>query len=392
MAKPSNTLLLAVTGNSPQVVTETLYGIFKQEFEWPTQIKIITTQVGAEAVRLSLLVQGKLSEFCRHYELPVPHFSVDDILVITDAKGQFVDDARTPEDQTALADFITRQVAQFSLDPNTSIHASIAGGRKTMTFFLGYAMTIFGREYDRLSHVLVSEQFEGLAEFYYPEPHSRVIEGRNKVLLDTSKAEVMLAEIPFVSQRSMFGDAIKHFSELNYSELVMQIRLAQRPDSIRLHFEFDRDKPAVWINELRLDFSLARFEFAFYAMLARPCGEDDDVIERPNDSVNIALAGKALCAQLALLMGLAAPASSKIEDFLNDLQDEAVLDSRTVDSLLKFDGLNASVFDTRRNKLREFVQRFVPKALADLVLPVSSGQKKGYSMAIKPDQISFSKS
>lgn len=391
MAKPTKTMLIAVTGNSPQVVTETLYGIYKQAFEWPTQIKLITTKIGAEAARLSLLVQGKLAEMCTHYELPVPQFSVEDILVITDVNGHVVDDARTPEDQLALADFITHQVAQLSLDPDTSIHASIAGGRKTMTFFLGYAMTIFGREYDRLSHVLVEEKYEGLADFYYPERNSRVIKDRNQALLDVSNAEVMLAEIPFVSQRSMFGDAIKHFSELSYTELVMQIRLVQQPDSIRLHFEFDKEKPAVWINELRLDFSLARFEFAFYAMLARPCSEEDDVLERPNDTINITLVAKALYQQLALLLDVPAPASSKVESFLHVLEDEAILDSRTVDSLIKFDGMNASVFDTRRNKLRELVQRFAPKALADLVLPISSGQKKGYRMALKNHQISFSK-
>lgn len=46
------------------------------------------------------------------------------------------------EDQEALADFIVKEVAQLCADPNRIVHASLAGGRKTMTFYLGYAMSL----------------------------------------------------------------------------------------------------------------------------------------------------------------------------------------------------------------------------------------------------------
>jgi CRISPR-associated protein (TIGR02584 family) len=39
-------------------------------------------------------------------------------------------------------------------DPQASLHVSIAGERKTMGFYVGYALSLFGRTQGRLSHVL----------------------------------------------------------------------------------------------------------------------------------------------------------------------------------------------------------------------------------------------
>jgi CRISPR-associated protein (TIGR02584 family) len=61
-------------------------------------------------------------------------------------------------------------VRELTADPDCAIHASIAGGRKTMGFYLGYALSLFGRPQDRLSHVLVSSPFESNQNFFYPLP------------------------------------------------------------------------------------------------------------------------------------------------------------------------------------------------------------------------------
>ncbi|MEP0357448.1 CRISPR-associated ring nuclease Csm6 [Paraglaciecola sp.] len=140
MSGPNRTLLLAVTGISSQVVTETLFVIYQQGLDWPDEIQIITTLKGSEEARLNLLSEGKLAALCQEYNLTVPSFSDEQILVVPDASGTKVDDARTIEDQQALADFITQKVAALTADKSLRIHASIAGGRKTMTFFLGYAI------------------------------------------------------------------------------------------------------------------------------------------------------------------------------------------------------------------------------------------------------------
>ena len=51
-----------------------------------------------------------------------------------------------------------------------SLHVSIAGGRKTMGFYVGYALSLFARDQDRLSHVLVPPSLESRQDFFYPPP------------------------------------------------------------------------------------------------------------------------------------------------------------------------------------------------------------------------------
>jgi CRISPR-associated protein (TIGR02584 family) len=53
------------------------------------------------------------------------------------------------------------------------LHVSIAGGRKSMGFFAGYAFSLFGRTQDRLSHVLVNDPFESFPDFYFPQNHTK---------------------------------------------------------------------------------------------------------------------------------------------------------------------------------------------------------------------------
>lgn len=220
---PQRRILLAVTGLSPQIVTETLYALAAAAAEpWvPTEVHLVTTVEGAERARHSLL-SADLAWFARllaDYRLPPIAFSEAHIHVLEDADGAPLPDIRTPADNDRAADQLTELVRRFTADPNTQVHASIAGGRKTMGYYLGYALSLFGRPGDRLSHVLVSEPFESTWDFFYPTPYSRIIETRDHKLADTAQARVALAEIPFVSLRhglprgllegrSSFGEAV----------------------------------------------------------------------------------------------------------------------------------------------------------------------------------------
>ena len=203
MTKP--TMLLATVGASPQVVTETLYAIHQQQLGWPSELRIITTTFGAKKVRQGLLEQGHLQRLCRELgNVPVPAFADNEqhIRIVPDAEGNPVDDARTRADHEALADFIVSEVQIATADEHQRVHASLAGGRKTMTFYLGYAMSLFGRADDVLSHVLISDGFEGHPDFWFPTQADayKHISNRDQ-LLDASRAEVSLTTIPFIAHR-----------------------------------------------------------------------------------------------------------------------------------------------------------------------------------------------
>jgi len=201
-------VLLAVTGLSPQIVTETIYALWKQDPRLvPDQVHIVTTRQGAEHARLNLLSPaiGWVERLRREYDLPPIQFPAEHIHLIPGAEGTALDDIRTPEDNVRAADFITELVRRLTQDEDSALHVSIAGGRKSMGYFLGYALSLFGRPQDRMSHVLVTPPFEGHRDFYYPSLTERPIhveQGGKDVAYDCRNAQVDLAWIPFVRLRA----------------------------------------------------------------------------------------------------------------------------------------------------------------------------------------------
>jgi CRISPR-associated protein (TIGR02584 family) len=205
-------ILLCVSGLSPQIVTETLYALAvtgEPRFV-PTEIHLLTTADGAERARLTLLSEepGWFQRLRQDYGLPDIHFTLDSLHILRDANGRPLRDIREVADNEAIADAITTKVRELTADPDGAIHASIAGGRKTMGFYLGYALSLLGRPQDRLSHVLVSSPFESHADFFYPTPQQRVIYTADRQPLDASDATVMLADIPFVRLRDGLQEAL----------------------------------------------------------------------------------------------------------------------------------------------------------------------------------------
>ncbi len=233
----SRRVLLAVCGLTPQIITETLYALAAdaQTPFIPTEIHLLTTAEGARRAELSLLSNdlGWFHKLRDDYKLPPIAFDTRHIHILRNALGQPMQDLRSPHDNQAAADCITDQVRILTSDPQCALHASIAGGRKTMGFYLGYALSLFGRSQDRLSHVLVSEPFESSWDFFYPTPYSRVLQTRDGQLADTALAEVTLAEIPFVSLRHELPQALLE-GRASFSESVAAARAALAAPQLRI--------------------------------------------------------------------------------------------------------------------------------------------------------------
>jgi CRISPR-associated protein (TIGR02584 family) len=238
----SRRVLLAVTGLSPQVVTETVYALAvgaararppRRPF-LPTEIQLATTREGAARARRTLLRQGRqpgwLARLRRDYQLPPIRFSARDIHILGG-----LNDIRCPEDNERLADALTQRIRALTADPRCALHVSIAGGRKTMGFYAGYALSLYARPQDRLSHVLVSPPFEDNTEFFYPAPRPRIIrtQGRRPRRLDASQAEVWLAEMPFVRMRQELDRRLLS-GGLSFSRAVDELNRALAPPRLDL--------------------------------------------------------------------------------------------------------------------------------------------------------------
>ena len=256
-------ILLIITGASPQVLTETLFAIHKQGKSLPNEIYVITTQSAKPLLVDGLFNQGHFQQLLTDYKLPEIEFSEKNIWLIEDQNGQPVFDASTEVDQVYMADFITRKVDELTKLENTAIHASIAGGRKTMAFYLGYAMSLFGREQDTLSHVFVDESFEFLKDFWYPTPHSKFVKNKAGKSVDCKNANITLTSIPYVRMRNLIDNSVlTSIKNVSFSKTVASlntvnskvISLVINPSAKQLTFA-------------GIDISLTAKEMAFYLWL-----------------------------------------------------------------------------------------------------------------------------
>jgi CRISPR-associated protein (TIGR02584 family) len=229
----SETILLAVTGMSPAILTETIWALAHPADASPPllphRVIVVTTTHGRDklnalfqpaaqlaglapwdALRAALQAEGhQLAGRLRFGQ------TADDIRVITaadPATGRSVElpDIRNRADNEAAADFLLEQVRTIVENPDTHLIASVAGGRKTMSALLYACLTLLGRETDRLTHVLVSEPFETLRDFWFPaQPggplrlaSAQSVGSAPSVLPAT--ATVDLANVPFVPLRNLF--------------------------------------------------------------------------------------------------------------------------------------------------------------------------------------------
>ena len=221
-------ILLAVTGLSPQIVTETLYAlaVAQRPAFVPTEVHVVTTTEGARLVREILLARdgGQFHELLSDYpEVGSPAFGEKGIHLLTGPDGNPMADIRTPQDNAAAADSIAKLVAALTLKADSALHVSIAGGRKTMGFYLGYAFSLYARPQDRLSHVLVNTPFESHPEFFFPPRPPRRLETRGGGHIDTAGALVTLGEIPVVRLRHGLPAALQN-GKASFSDTVAALQ------------------------------------------------------------------------------------------------------------------------------------------------------------------------
>jgi len=297
-------VLLAVTGMSPAVLTETLWALAHEaEPVIPNRILVVTTTEGRAALRKSLFeplhrFEGRTAWDTFRAALSAEgldlsgrlRFGVtgDDIRVITTvhpASGQSIElaDLRSPQDSAAAADFLLEQVRTVAENPDAQLIASIAGGRKTMGALLYACMTLAARETDRLTHVLVSEPFETLRDFHFPgQPGGPIARGDTRC--DPAEARVELADVIFVALRNLFVRELGRKAG-TFSRLVETCRENVRlraAESLKVSIAITR--PQVEVNGLIV--KLAPLEHLLLLFLARRTKQGEPAYGAYSDAVD----------------------------------------------------------------------------------------------------------
>jgi CRISPR-associated protein (TIGR02584 family) len=358
-------ILLAVTGLTPQVVTETLYALHQQGQDLPEQIHILTTAEGYQRARLTLINDGWLAKFYTDYQLPKPNFTAQHIHILQQANGEHLADIRTQADNKAMADGITEWIRNFTADPETALHVSIAGGRKTMGFYAGYALSLYGRFQDRLSHVLVSADYESHPQFYYPTPYTQVIYGNDPTRkpLDTQNAKVMIADIAFVRLRHGLDTALLQ-GKSSFSQSVAKAQQALGPALLRIDLKQRNIKAhGIIIKFIPTD-------LAFYSWLLKRQLAEQPLPTCPNDG---------------------APEQGYASEYLQEYQlinGELGGADRTIQTLQQ--GMSKSFFEQRKSRINKTLQHALAQAAtAYLISAVGNRPNTRYQILLNTNQIQY---
>ncbi len=268
------TILLAVTGMSPAVLTETVWALAHEADPIiPSRVIVVTTQAGRRRIADDLFVPlaafgGRCAWDAMRDALAAEGYDLtgklrfgttgDDVRVLTAteaATGRSMElaDLRNRAENEATADFLLDQVRGITANPDTCLIASIAGGRKTMGALLYACMTLAGREGDRITHILVNEPFETLPGFFFPSQPGPPLPNRAGThdYLPAS-AIIELADVPFVPIRNLFQRELGRAAG-TFSTLVASCRseIRQRAaEDLRLELFFHR--PTLRLNQTEM--------------------------------------------------------------------------------------------------------------------------------------------
>ena len=188
--------LVFIIGTTPQIITETIFSLAVERKWIPDNLIIYTTQVGNEIIRDNLINKNYFNNLIKELNL---NLKLDKIEII-EHEGNPLYDIRSINDNYLFADFIINNIFQLCNDSSKQVYVSLAGGRKTMSYYVGYAMSLYGKNNDKLLHVLINEPFDNISDFYYPTKDNISFQYKNRTV-DSSMAKIELIDIPFIRLR-----------------------------------------------------------------------------------------------------------------------------------------------------------------------------------------------
>jgi len=259
---PKKDILISVLGLTPQVITETIYCFYKKEPKFRIkEVYAITTLPAKMKIEEELFKKGRFYDLCKILKTKIK-FDETHIHLITDKNGNPLKDIRTIEDNKRVAEKIWEVLEEHTKNPDVRIHASVAGGRKTMGVFLAIFMSLFGREGDTISHVLVDEEKES-SNFYFPK---------------TKKEEdkLSLAIIPYIRLRE-FLKVEKPEKRIDFLGRIKNYQI-ELEKIFYPHIQLDFEDKKVIVNN-RDEIKMSEREFFIYSLFAEKAKKEEEFFE-----------------------------------------------------------------------------------------------------------------
>lgn len=275
MSRSRKIILLSLCGKSPAVITETIYAFAKDNPQLiPDEVIAVGTSECPSLIKAELLDSGIWKRLKILLGVPKTKLLFGEAadcvrLIPSAAKSGNADDITSSSDSEMFSGFIMNTLRQFTENPDAMVIFSIAGGRKSMSSVSALAMSLLGRNHDRLCHVLVTPPFDnpGLRpRFYFPDCGIREYKTPDGKSFSADKAEITLCDIPFVRLRYLFQ---KQYLRLpgNYLDTVEFANSMIHPDSAEMpELVLHPDSLNCEIGGIKV--SLTPAEFAVYWLLA----------------------------------------------------------------------------------------------------------------------------
>lgn len=276
------TILIASLGGTPQVVTETIWGLMNPDRlidprhrnrapSAPDVVHMIGTSFVADREAETRERISTLYRHCGYAPLAAESVLFD---IVVDGDEAPIKDIRTERENNLYSRHVTSVVQAYAQQEDSRIHLSLAGGRKTMSSYDQSAMMFFGRIDDELSHVLVEPlALENHREFWWPGQPEAVLTARQRlpdgalgeeieISTDVDAARIDLVSVPFVRLNARL-DGETPVEALDPEELVRQVQSALDADTLTVDFatralHIGAEKPVI----------LSEQHFTLFAMLA----------------------------------------------------------------------------------------------------------------------------
>lgn len=356
--KPDKHHLLVFSDRLPQVVTEALWALYHQHHIQPEQLEVVTSTTGKEEMLKHLISSSphqpnKLVMLQADYSLAPLHFNQQQIHLLPHPEHS-LHAKRDSIKQEENRDFILRLIQSRTQASNHKLHLVLSGEKRLYTHYVGLAMSLFARQQDSLSYLQIDAALKH-SEFFYPTPYSKIIYTRYGSL-NAQHAEVNLIDVPFVRQRHLLA-----YVKRNPQQKQQIIPPTPLPNTL-LSLKVDLNSGSLTCSGVAI--SLPPATLGFYMVLLEEMLDEDEKEGYqcpPANKPDRVLAIKYL--QMRLRM-------AGIASYDDSLQAVIALAHREIDNIqqkelcgLK-DGMKASFFNDKKNKIRTALQQALPAPLA----------------------------
>ncbi len=352
-----NNTLLVLAGSAPQVVTASIYALAEKGVVVDEVVAVcFEHQVPQLLASLNGPRQGGLSPL-EHLasELACSSISLDvsNLLVPKNCHGISLSHISTIGDVETLAECIFSLLRRITLDSERAIYASISNGAREMAFYLSYAMAIYAREQDSMSHVFFKEGYEH-SEFFFPTQQSEWFQSA-KGPLDKSKGTVTLLEMPFVRLRDSLPRSLIQ-SSLNLEQARAIHQLANQDVSL----ELDDYSTGLICSGVYIE--MTESNYAFYRMLVVDLQDAKEGYDSPNNEEPCTVTALHYINQRMAIHGM--PLFDALDVAL-DYAEENLLSMRQneIDGLRY--GMKKSFFNQRKFEINQSIRAALPSSIAE---------------------------